>query len=193
MIASPCGCLLRPDEPLAVQFASTRYFNGHGLVDLFDEPATLTHWFKEHIADPAGLVAPVASVGGRDFGRVREARTAVIALLRAATEDLTPPEGALALVNQALRQLREPQLAWPSDGPSSVGWRTPRSVVDIGLGRVYLSTVETVTEPRRSRLRACPAPRCVLFFTMSHPRQQWCSNVCGNRARVARFGERHTG
>ncbi|WP_071936732.1 CGNR zinc finger domain-containing protein [Rhodococcus sp. 2G] len=35
-------------------------------------------------------------------------------------------------------------------------------------------------------LRRCEAPRCVLYFTRYNPRQHWCSDICGNRVRVAR-------
>ena len=39
-------------------------------------------------------------------------------------------------------------------------------------------------------LRACQAPRCVRYFR-KHRRQEWCKPSCANRARVARFAERH--
>ena len=35
-------------------------------------------------------------------------------------------------------------------------------------------------------LRACLAPRCVLYFVKDHPRRAWCSTGCGNRERAAR-------
>jgi predicted RNA-binding Zn ribbon-like protein len=34
-------------------------------------------------------------------------------------------------------------------------------------------------------------PACVLFFVKNHPRRDYCSPVCGNRARVSRHYERH--
>nr|WP_083986585.1 CGNR zinc finger domain-containing protein [Frankia sp. EI5c] len=34
--------------------------------------------------------------------------------------------------------------------------------------------------------RSCAAPGCPLFFVKHHPRREWCSAACGNRARVAR-------
>ncbi|MFF0307334.1 CGNR zinc finger domain-containing protein [Streptosporangium sp. NPDC004379] len=45
--------------------------------------------------------------------------------------------------------------------------------------------------PHRERLRACPAPRCVLYFVKEHARQEWCSVACGNRARAARHYRQH--
>jgi CGNR zinc finger len=46
------------------------------------------------------------------------------------------------------------------------------------------------TEPDATKLRACHAPGCVLYFVKSHPRRAWCSEACGNRARAARHYER---
>lgn len=40
-------------------------------------------------------------------------------------------------------------------------------------------------------LRACLAPRCVLYFIKDQPRREWCSIGCGNRARAARHYARH--
>lgn len=45
--------------------------------------------------------------------------------------------------------------------------------------------------PLRARLRTCLAPGCVLYFVKEHGRQEWCSTVCGNRARAARHYRRH--
>jgi hypothetical protein len=44
---------------------------------------------------------------------------------------------------------------------------------------------------QRTELRPCYAPGCVLYFLRDHPRRQWCSAGCGNRARVARHYARH--
>jgi len=40
--------------------------------------------------------------------------------------------------------------------------------------------------PLREDVRACHAPGCVQYFVKDHPRREWCSAACGNRARVAR-------
>jgi predicted RNA-binding Zn ribbon-like protein len=42
-------------------------------------------------------------------------------------------------------------------------------------------------------LRACGAPGCVLMFVKDHPRREWCSVACGNRARQARLTARRRG
>jgi predicted RNA-binding Zn ribbon-like protein len=64
-----------------------------------------------------------------------------------------------------------------------------------GLGH---EAIELFTGPTAVNLRACNAPGCVLYFVKSHPRREWCSEACGNRARAARHYQRvrsqkHTG
>jgi predicted RNA-binding Zn ribbon-like protein len=56
-----------------------------------------------------------------------------------------------------------------------------------GLGH---EAVELLTGPSAVNLRACNAPGCVLYFVKSHPRREWCSETCGNRARAARHYQR---
>ncbi|WP_328498260.1 CGNR zinc finger domain-containing protein [Streptomyces sp. NBC_00414] len=53
------------------------------------------------------------------------------------------------------------------------------------------AAIAFLASPDRQRLRACHAPRCVRYFLKDHPRQEWCTRSCGNRARVARHHERH--
>jgi predicted RNA-binding Zn ribbon-like protein len=50
--------------------------------------------------------------------------------------------------------------------------------------------IELLTGPAAGNLRACHAPGCVLYFVKSHPRREWCSEACGNRARAARHYQR---
>ena len=62
---------------------------------------------------------------------------------------------------------------------------------DAFLADVAASAISMVGGPRRDRLRRCGAPGCGRWFVASRPRQRWCSPNCGNRARVARFQQRH--
>jgi len=59
------------------------------------------------------------------------------------------------------------------------------SPVVAGLARVALEAQHLLGEDAAT-LHACYAPGCVLYFVRSHPRREWCSNACGNRARAAR-------
>ncbi|QRP50743.1 CGNR zinc finger domain-containing protein [Amycolatopsis sp. FDAARGOS 1241] len=44
----------------------------------------------------------------------------------------------------------------------------------------------------RRRLRACAAPGCANYYLSGHGRRRWCSQTCGNRARVARFNDKQS-
>jgi predicted RNA-binding Zn ribbon-like protein len=58
--------------------------------------------------------------------------------------------------------------------------------VTAALAQVAEQAIELFGGPDASRLRACYAPGCVLYFIAAHPRREWCSVACGNRARAAR-------
>jgi predicted RNA-binding Zn ribbon-like protein len=58
------------------------------------------------------------------------------------------------------------------------------------LANLGLEAIELLTGPEAINLRACNAPSCVLYFVKSHPRREWCSEACGNRARAARHYQR---
>lgn len=59
------------------------------------------------------------------------------------------------------------------------------------LSVIAAQSIEFLAGPEGSKLRPCLAPVCVLYFTKDHPRREWCSPGCGNRARVARHYARH--
>lgn len=58
-------------------------------------------------------------------------------------------------------------------------------------GLLALAVLDFLTGPLAPRLRSCQAPRCVRYFVQGHGRQHWCKTSCGNRARAARFAQRH--
>jgi hypothetical protein len=62
--------------------------------------------------------------------------------------------------------------------------------VAAGLALVAAQAIGLLTDPD-SPLRACHGPGCVLYFSRDHPRREWCSAGCGNRARAARHYRRH--
>lgn len=51
-------------------------------------------------------------------------------------------------------------------------------------------TIELVASAEWKLLRACTAPSCARYFFKVHFRREWCSALCGNRARVARHAQR---
>jgi predicted RNA-binding Zn ribbon-like protein len=54
------------------------------------------------------------------------------------------------------------------------------------LGAIATDAIAIVGGSRAADLHACGAPGCILMFQRDHPRREWCSSRCGNRARQAR-------
>src|SRR2546429_545268 len=53
------------------------------------------------------------------------------------------------------------------------------------------AAVRRATQADLKAFRATLALGCVLYFVKDHPRREWCSAACGNRARAARHYSRH--
>ena len=73
----------------------------------------------------------------------------------------------------------------------------PPSTEGIGVvyGRVIAAVAEAVADKTWDRLKACAADDCEWgFYDTSRSRTgQWCSmNICGNRAKQARWRNRST-
>jgi len=149
---------------------------------------------------------PTASVNSAERGAVVELRTA----LRTAAAHLAgetrvsgleadPTVIATGDVEAALTVINECSPAAPAghlalvDG--QVQWRNaaPGSTVEDAMAAIATAATAVLLGPDAARLRACHGPRCVLYFTQDHPRRQWCSSACGNRARAARHYRRHQG
>jgi predicted RNA-binding Zn ribbon-like protein len=62
---------------------------------------------------------------------------------------------------------------------------------DAALAAIARDAIAILGGPLATQIRSCQAPGCVLFFVKDHPRRQWCSAGCGNRARAARHYHRH--
>jgi predicted RNA-binding Zn ribbon-like protein len=190
-------------DHLAVTLAVTIRHDGHGgVADDLAEPAGLTRWAREHAAAlvPGGYEADDAALTA-----VVAVRTAVRALFARAvlpgppspadSGRLPDPAEALAALNAAAARVPlVPRLEWPPGEPPSAGFAVPGPApapADRLAAGLAHAAVAFLTGPDRTRLRACPAPRCVRYFVQDHPRQEWCKPACGNRARVARHHARH--
>ncbi|MEV0493497.1 CGNR zinc finger domain-containing protein [Streptomyces atratus] len=127
---------------------------------------------------------------------LRSLRAAVRALFaRAVRPDEPSPDdaGSLMPVPVALDRLNAaaaavpavPCLAWPDGGTPLA---SPRPTGGTPRGKALPATppraaIGFLAGPVRAALRACHAPRCVRCFVEEHPRQEWCTPSCGNRAR----------
>lgn len=171
---------------------------------------------REAVAGLQDLRDALRHLAAAATGDDREAAVAAIAD-QEPTADPTAAdlEAAVGALNRACARAPSwSELHWPGDddpaatehetgaadeaGPA--GETGPRRVVrtahDPALAAVAAIAEEAVAlfaGPDRLLLRACRAPGCVLYFVRNHPRREWCSDGCGNRARVARHYQRHHG
>ncbi|HVT68684.1 MAG TPA: CGNR zinc finger domain-containing protein, partial [Trebonia sp.] len=102
----------------------------------------------------------------------------------AAASPMTDVETAIGTVNAVAGELPPARLKL-SGGSLGLAAGDAASPVAAGLARVAVETQHLLAE-NGGLLRACHAPGCVLYFLKTHPRREWCSVACGNRARAAR-------
>ncbi|MEU8508839.1 CGNR zinc finger domain-containing protein [Streptomyces brevispora] len=180
---------IRPSEPLAVEFTSSWHYEGNTLIDEFSTVESIANWivvYRDRLGMPPS--GPL-SVDHSDAERLVEAREAVRELLDSVVDASRPGVAALRLINKEAHRIHVATLAWTPNGPH-LRWPPGTSTTDQLVAQVCASTVRVLGSPRRNLLRRCPAPRCVLFFSALRTGQMWCSQSCGNRARVARHSAR---
>lgn len=185
--------LLLPDEPTPVRLMNTIWTDQHGVHDALTTTGDLRAWLRA--VAPSEQFAPDSD----DLSRFRKLRDALRRLAAHVTDDTRPAaasptravDKAIADVNKAAGQAPTwPQLTF-RDGElvtSAAGRATPTRRM---LSSIANQSIELLTGEGQQLLRACNAPRCVLYFVKDHPRRVWCSNGCGNRARAARHYQRH--
>jgi len=198
---------LLPDEPAPVRLMNTIWADTAGVHDALALPADLDAWLDAAGLDATGL--GTASLGTASLGRLaacatpgdltaaralRDAARRLAAYLTgdprtAAVSATGSVPDALAAVNQAARELPAAQLELRDGRLRSVPW-VRASPVAAGMARVADAAIELLSGTAAGTLRACLAPGCVLYFTKTHPRREWCSVACGNRARAARHYEK---
>jgi predicted RNA-binding Zn ribbon-like protein len=176
------------DEPLAVELHNTLYVVRGRAFDGLGDQAGADAWLAA-ISDRV----PREVRGGRvPAHTLRELRDSVRAVLHAALDDTPPPRTALRALNAVTAAAPEALTAQLDAGGHVTLTRTRPGSTRAGavLAVLAASTLELVGGQRRQDLRACGAPGCVLMFVKDHPRREWCSVACGNRARQARLAAR---
>jgi predicted RNA-binding Zn ribbon-like protein len=156
--------------------------------DLLGSPGDLASWLS--LEEP--WLGPASGETALRLADFRALRGAVRSLFAAVAEGRPVSPDAVERVNAAsaaapavaVLDAADP-LAPVATERSAAGSRT----VEI-LAALARSAIEAVGGPDRERLRVCPAPRCGRFFVASRAGRRWCTDACGNRARVARHAER---
>jgi predicted RNA-binding Zn ribbon-like protein len=190
--------LPNPDEPVPVLLMNTIWADTAGVHDAISTPQQLTAWL-----DALSPRLPAIAAAGRrarpdkgDLAQFQRLRDALRDLAAELTDD-PRPHAAHRNVRRAARAVNEasgaapswPRLRWTSRAavPAVPAGTRPATAA---LSAIAAEAIELFVATDTT-LRACLAPGCVLYFVKDHPRREWCSASCGNRARAARHYERH--
>jgi len=192
-------------EPLPVELMNTVWADSDGVHDALATADEAAAWLATVAtrADVAsadlfgGMDAPDVDQLARRLRRLRDALRRLAAEVTAdpraaASSPLADLEAAVAEVNRAVAETpRWWTLNWTADTQPSRTAHAAKLPPYALVSQIAEDAVSLFADPRQPHLRACLAPGCVLYFTKSHPRREWCSPTCGNRARVARHYRRH--
>lgn len=191
-------------EPLAVELMNTIWADRDGVHDTLDTVDGVRGWLAD-IAERTRLSGrKILALSAADIdatsASLRGLRDGLRRLAAEITNDPRPDErspvasaeAAVALINAAAAATpRWSSLRWTGEGPPT---RVAHASDHDGLAitsTIAEQAIDQFAGEENGRLRACLAPGCVLYFIKSHPRREWCSPGCGNRARVARHYARH--
>ncbi|MFJ8094540.1 CGNR zinc finger domain-containing protein [Streptomyces griseofuscus] len=181
-------------EALALDLVNTRPLSGDGRVDLLGTPRQLSRWLElEADRLKEGHVEEGEEPGVGDLVPVHAVRGHTEAVVRALLGAAEPPAAALRGLTEAQRAAPAArELGWDGTTVTAVPRRTGPLGVRVAAALAE-AAVELLTDPAIGRLKECEADGCVMVFLPSHPRRRWCSPArCGNRARVARYYQRHS-
>jgi predicted RNA-binding Zn ribbon-like protein len=137
-------------------------------------------------------LGPAAEDVALRVAEFRGLREVVCELFTAAADGRPLPAEAVERLNgvsAAVPTHAELRLA-VSTGPAVVEVAASASPTARVLSAIARSAIGLLGTDARERLRVCQAPGCGRFFLCRRPDQVWCSEACGNRARVARHAAR---
>lgn len=185
---------LLPDEPAPVRYMNTIWADTRGVHDELTDAMALRDW-----------LAALTNCERTDLGRATQDEFTGALRLRdglrrlaahctadgrpAAQSPVTEIDEAVRIVNSLLADLPRTQLVIRDGQLHSVNARHA-SPIRSSLADLGHQAIGLLTGPGAVKLSACHAPGCVLYFVKSHPRREWCSEACGNRARAARHYRR---
>lgn len=174
-------------ELLALDLVNTRPHTPGGPVDLLATPEGLRDW----LAVQADRL-PVEVRPERVRAAVLSVRELAAAAIGAVRQGAAPPARVLAELTAAQREAPAYQaLSW-ADGV--VLTRRREGPAERRVAAELAEAVAELLAGPVDRVRECESEDCVLLFLPAHPKRRWCSaQRCGNRARVARYYQRHKG
>jgi predicted RNA-binding Zn ribbon-like protein len=194
-------------EPLPVELMNTIWAERGRLHDALGSAAESVAWLQSVVArddrrsdDLATWLrqAPERELTRthRDLRNLRDAARRLAARLtddeRASGQVPIDTTTALVALNEyAASAPTWPALVWPRRGKPRETRDSDAHAGSVFVAELARSTVALLAAESDGSLLACQAPGCVLYFVRRHPRREWCSTACGNRARQARHQRRH--
>ena len=194
-------------EPLPVELMNTIWAERGHVHDALGSAAESVAWLQSATAREDqrsdDLTTWLQQAPGRDLARthrdLRNLRDAARRLAARLTDDdrtsgQVPIETGTALITvneYAASAPTWPALVWPEAGRPRETCLSDAHAGSVFVAELARSTVALLATESDGSLLACQAPGCVLYFVRRHPRREWCSTACGNRARQARHQRRH--
>ncbi|MFC8968800.1 CGNR zinc finger domain-containing protein [Streptomyces sp. NPDC057094] len=192
-------------EPLPVELMNTIWADRDGVHDALTDAVGTRAWLqavapRTELLTPDEVAALPPSALEQLGGRLTDLRDALRRLAAEATEDARTTAGtgpgelqeAVARLNRAAGDTPHwSVLSWTPGQEPSRHLRAEGEGAAAAVSALADEAVALFGQDTRHQLRACPGPGCVLYFMKNHPRREWCSAGCGNRARSARHYQRH--
>ena len=180
-------------EPPALDLVNTHlYLTDPGAwMDVLDDREQRDAWLGA-VAPRLGLGADDATLTDDAADALKAVREHAAAAVEPARHGRRPPARALAGLNEAVRAAPATVHArWDGDAVTAETRRA--GSLPARLAATFAEeTVELLAGPGILDVRRCDSPACVMLFLPRNPRRRWCTpNICGNRARVARYYLRH--
>jgi predicted RNA-binding Zn ribbon-like protein len=169
---------------LVIDFVNTAELDPEG--DELATPGALLLWLARHGLEPGGRATSA------DLAESRRVREALRALMRAHNGCDGDVPAALATIDEAACRAHL-GVRFVEDGRARIEPRNPG--VRGALGRILAEVSEAMADGTWERMKACRADDCKYAFydTAKNRSRAWCSmRVCGNRAKVQHYRERHS-
>jgi predicted RNA-binding Zn ribbon-like protein len=175
--------------PLPLELLNTRFAAAGRPVDGLATLEDLDFWLQ---ANAAQFDAQPPSASPTLLRKFRRLRTALQQLVGPLVDGDPLPEPSSAAVRR-LNALSAHTRVVPQLEVRDGAYRQRLSDASNNpcLTAVARASIELLGGPDGARVGRCQAPNCVLFFLKDGRRREWCSDACGNRARVARHYLRH--
>ena len=194
-------------EPLPVELMNTIWADREGVHDALATPADAAGWISAVAGRPdvevPDLTRWLAAQNRDELASVhlglRQLRDAARCLAARRTDDprdaaahLISTTAAVETVNSLASSAPSwPRLDWSDDGGPEISRVSESPAGQVLVADLARSVIALLAGGAGPDLRACLAPGCVLYFVKQHPRREWCSDACGNRARQARHYQRN--